>query len=106
MFAGVKGGWCVGLQTYHLYVPILLKSGNPKVMELSRPVQGLYRHCFTSNFPRGKGTMTAFSGRFGPQVESPAQIGQKPGLTLPFLFQFMGKLTLRTRFNVKKLIVP
>jgi len=50
--------------------------------------------------------MTVFSGRFGPEVESPVQIGQKPGLSLPFLFQFVGKLTLRTRFNVKKLIVP
>jgi len=89
MFVGVKGGWCVELQTYRLYVPILWKSEIPNVMEISGPVQGLYRDCFTFNLTRGMRMMTVFPGRFGPEVESAVHIGQGPGLILPFHFQFM-----------------
>jgi hypothetical protein len=89
MVAGIKGGWCAELQTYRLYVPILWKSGIPNVMEISGPVQGLYRDCFTFNFTIGLRIIIVFPGCFGPEVESPVHIGQGPGLTLPFLFQYM-----------------
>jgi hypothetical protein len=105
MFAEVKGGWCVELQTYYPYVPIFWKSWNPNFMEPSASVQGLCRDCFTFNFTRGMRMINIFPGRFGPEEETPEQIGQEP-LTLPFLFQVIGLLTLRTRFSVKKLIVP
>ena len=36
---GDKGGQCVGLQPYHLHVPIVLKSGSLKLLEPSGPVQ-------------------------------------------------------------------
>jgi hypothetical protein len=34
-----KGGWCVGLTTYHLHVPIVLKFGSVNLLESSGPVQ-------------------------------------------------------------------
>ena len=36
---GDKDGRCVGLQTDHLYVPILFKSGSLTLLELTKPVQ-------------------------------------------------------------------
>jgi len=36
-FLGGKGGWCVGLQPYHLHVQIFLKSGSLKLLEPSGP---------------------------------------------------------------------
>jgi len=52
-FLGGKGGRCVGLTTYHLHVPIVLKSGSLKLLEPSRPVQAChgtalpFRHLLT-----------------------------------------------------------
>jgi hypothetical protein len=34
-----KGGQCVGLQPYHLHVPIVLKCGSLRLLEPSGPVQ-------------------------------------------------------------------
>jgi len=39
IFWGVKGSWCVGLTTYHLHVPIVLKYGSLNLLEPSGPVQ-------------------------------------------------------------------
>ena len=38
-FLGGKGGRCVGRQTGHLHVPIVLKSGSLNLLETTRPVQ-------------------------------------------------------------------
>jgi hypothetical protein len=38
-FLGGKGSQCVGMTTYHLHVPIVLKSRNLNVLEPSGPVQ-------------------------------------------------------------------
>jgi hypothetical protein len=35
-----KGGRCVGLTSWHIHVPIVLKSGILELLERSRPVQG------------------------------------------------------------------
>jgi len=35
MFRGGKGGWCVGLTTLHIHVPIVSKSGNLDDLEPS-----------------------------------------------------------------------
>ena len=42
-FLGAKGARCVRLQPYHFNVPIVLKTGNLKVRESSRPVQAYPR---------------------------------------------------------------
>jgi hypothetical protein len=39
MFPGGKGGRCVGLATYYLHVPIVLKSGSLGLLEPKGPVQ-------------------------------------------------------------------
>jgi hypothetical protein len=36
---GAKGGWCAGLTTCHLRVPIVLKFGSLNLLEPSRPVR-------------------------------------------------------------------
>jgi len=40
MAMGGKCGLCVGLKPYHLRVPIVMKSGTPKLLEPSGPLQG------------------------------------------------------------------
>jgi hypothetical protein len=39
IFSGGKGGLHVGLKTYHLNVPIVLKSGSLNLLEPTGPVQ-------------------------------------------------------------------
>ena len=39
MFPGGKGSQCIGLTTYHLHVPIVLKSGSLNLLEPSGPVK-------------------------------------------------------------------
>jgi hypothetical protein len=43
---GSKGGWCVGLTTYHLHVPTVLKSASLKLLEPSGIVQGLFTNAY------------------------------------------------------------
>jgi len=40
-FSGGKGGQCAGLQSYHIHVLTVLKSGNLNLLEPSGPVQSL-----------------------------------------------------------------
>jgi hypothetical protein len=44
-----KGGWCVGLTTLPLHVPIVLKSGRVKFLEELGPLQACLANCFTFN---------------------------------------------------------
>jgi hypothetical protein len=41
-FLGGKGGRCVGLTTYHLHVPTVLKSGSLNLLEPSGPVHACF----------------------------------------------------------------
>jgi len=43
---GSKGGWCVGLTTYKLHVPIVLKFGSFKLLEPSGSVQELLTNVY------------------------------------------------------------
>jgi hypothetical protein len=38
-FLGSKGGWCLGLTTYHLHMPIVWKCGSLNLLKPSGPVQ-------------------------------------------------------------------
>ena len=53
----VKAAGALGWQPYHLHVPIVLKSGNLDLLELSCLVQACYTDCFTFTFKRN--TMAA-----------------------------------------------
>jgi hypothetical protein len=47
IFPGCKDGRCIGLTTYHLHVPIVLKSLSLSLLEPSGPIQACNGICFT-----------------------------------------------------------